>query len=152
MIRRPPRSTLFPYTTLFRSCKKLIVNNFSVYIYIYIISCSPIGRLRPHKYVMSLISYMNWKFVWVLIVSSLQKFLLPCFNLLGSAQPYIYIYERERERIKLLRHRQARCHSLHTFLVREREREIAKTDKQCATLYINSWSERERERQHNNEI
>src|SRR2546422_1793016 len=22
MIRRPPRSTLFPYTTLFRSCKK----------------------------------------------------------------------------------------------------------------------------------
>src|SRR5256885_11926390 len=23
MIRRPPRSTLFPYTTLFRSCKKL---------------------------------------------------------------------------------------------------------------------------------
>src|SRR5436305_6490855 len=23
MIRRPPRSTLFPYTTLFRSCQKL---------------------------------------------------------------------------------------------------------------------------------
>src|SRR5690349_24116599 len=23
MIRRPPRSTLFPYTTLFRSCKKM---------------------------------------------------------------------------------------------------------------------------------
>src|SRR5258708_30639657 len=23
MIRRPPRSTLFPYTTLFRSCKEL---------------------------------------------------------------------------------------------------------------------------------
>src|SRR5258708_17364678 len=23
MIRRPPRSTLFPYTTLFRSCRKL---------------------------------------------------------------------------------------------------------------------------------
>src|SRR2546430_12851123 len=25
MIRRPPRSTLFPYTTLFRSCAALIV-------------------------------------------------------------------------------------------------------------------------------
>src|SRR5690606_40722229 len=25
MIRRPPRSTLFPYTTLFRSCKPLMV-------------------------------------------------------------------------------------------------------------------------------
>src|SRR5947208_16092080 len=24
MIRRPPRSTLFPYTTLFRSCKNVI--------------------------------------------------------------------------------------------------------------------------------
>src|SRR2546430_13339368 len=24
MIRRPPRSTLFPYTTLFRSCGKLV--------------------------------------------------------------------------------------------------------------------------------
>ena len=25
MIRRPPRSTLFPYTTLFRSCAKTIL-------------------------------------------------------------------------------------------------------------------------------
>src|SRR5205823_11854443 len=25
MIRRPPRSTLFPYTTLFRSCCRLVV-------------------------------------------------------------------------------------------------------------------------------
>ena len=27
MIRRPPRSTLFPYTTLFRSNQDLFVNN-----------------------------------------------------------------------------------------------------------------------------
>src|SRR5260370_19808211 len=27
MIRRPPRSTLFPYTTLFRSLKRLTANN-----------------------------------------------------------------------------------------------------------------------------
>src|SRR2546421_4197252 len=27
MIRRPPRSTLFPYTTLFRSCLRGTVNN-----------------------------------------------------------------------------------------------------------------------------
>src|SRR3712207_8621140 len=26
MIRRPPRSTLFPYTTLFRSCRGEVVN------------------------------------------------------------------------------------------------------------------------------
>src|SRR2546428_6924231 len=26
MIRRPPRSTLFPYTTLFRSLRKLLMN------------------------------------------------------------------------------------------------------------------------------
>src|SRR2546422_7848766 len=27
MIRRPPRSTLFPYTTLFRSCARLGINS-----------------------------------------------------------------------------------------------------------------------------
>src|SRR2546422_11390390 len=30
MIRRPPRSTLFPYTTLFRSTAMLLVNAFQV--------------------------------------------------------------------------------------------------------------------------
>src|SRR2546430_7029466 len=29
MIRRPPRSTLFPYTTLFRSCRDRAVRSFS---------------------------------------------------------------------------------------------------------------------------
>src|SRR5258705_7455193 len=29
MIRRPPRSTLFPYTTLFRSMQNLTKNNYS---------------------------------------------------------------------------------------------------------------------------
>src|SRR3712207_8611424 len=29
MIRRPPRSTLFPYTTLFRSCPKLSLTLFA---------------------------------------------------------------------------------------------------------------------------
>src|SRR3712207_8193252 len=27
MIRRPPRSTLFPYTTLFRSAERIVVNH-----------------------------------------------------------------------------------------------------------------------------
>ena len=31
MIRPPPRSTLFPYTTLFRSLKQLQLNNFELY-------------------------------------------------------------------------------------------------------------------------
>src|SRR3989442_8807081 len=35
MIRRPPRSTLFPYTTLFRSI--LIIINKSMYVFIYCI-------------------------------------------------------------------------------------------------------------------
>src|SRR5260370_30288488 len=30
MIRRPPRSTLFPYTTLFRSLKSALSNRFSI--------------------------------------------------------------------------------------------------------------------------
>src|SRR5260221_8396521 len=34
MIRRPPRSTLFPYTTLFRSTKVLIVLSADVYGYV----------------------------------------------------------------------------------------------------------------------
>src|SRR2546430_11625262 len=29
MIRRPPRSTLFPYTTLFRSCSSVLVLRYS---------------------------------------------------------------------------------------------------------------------------
>src|SRR3712207_8097475 len=32
MIRRPPRSTLFPYTTLFRSCVLLFIKRSSPYI------------------------------------------------------------------------------------------------------------------------
>src|SRR3712207_8105461 len=35
MIRRPPRSTLFPYTTLFRSCSKLkCCTNYEVNSYV----------------------------------------------------------------------------------------------------------------------
>src|SRR3712207_7894507 len=35
MIRRPPRSTLFPYTTLFRSIsKRFLLNAFSVIFYL----------------------------------------------------------------------------------------------------------------------
>src|SRR5690554_7411191 len=33
MIRRPPRSTLFPYTTLFRSPKEKIITEKNEYIY-----------------------------------------------------------------------------------------------------------------------
>src|SRR5258708_14112762 len=38
MIRRPPRSTLFPYTTLFRSVKERLS----------VTACSTSGTLRPH--------------------------------------------------------------------------------------------------------
>src|SRR3712207_7705360 len=34
MIRRPPRSTLFPYTTLFRSVAALALNGVSLLVYV----------------------------------------------------------------------------------------------------------------------
>src|SRR2546425_6468352 len=37
MIRRPPRSTLFPYTTLFRSCRESVLSGLA----------SPASRLNP---------------------------------------------------------------------------------------------------------
>src|SRR2546429_5429653 len=45
MIRRPPRSTLFPYTTLFRSLGALLTSGL-------VVSAAPIhlrGRLRPSE-------------------------------------------------------------------------------------------------------
>src|SRR3989442_4820347 len=33
MIRRPPRSTLFPYTTLFRSADELVVNGVRIVVH-----------------------------------------------------------------------------------------------------------------------
>src|SRR2546426_3255640 len=52
MIRRPPRSTLFPYTTLFRSAKtgmamKNIVGTFTVPPARVLVSCSTEKRIRP---------------------------------------------------------------------------------------------------------
>src|SRR2546425_6999230 len=41
MIRRPPRSTLFPYTTLFRSCSR---NPSRLFLF-----CSGWGKPRPRK-------------------------------------------------------------------------------------------------------
>src|SRR2546422_7466579 len=42
MIRRPPRSTLFPYTTLFRSLKPLPPNHPSVF-------CAPCGNITTAR-------------------------------------------------------------------------------------------------------
>src|SRR3712207_6986775 len=33
MIRRPPRSTLFPYTTLFRSCHRRLISDVAVLLH-----------------------------------------------------------------------------------------------------------------------
>src|SRR5687768_18344643 len=44
MIRRPPRSTLFPYTTLFRSLKRFgLLEAFNMFSNMYL--------LVPHKYI-----------------------------------------------------------------------------------------------------
>src|SRR3712207_7410921 len=68
MIRRPPRSTLFPYTTLFRSHKKY---SFSFFIYILNIKI-PINanRFKPY-FIQNLYHFFN-------LVGSLQmNFLVP---------------------------------------------------------------------------
>src|SRR3989442_6435154 len=41
MIRRPPRSTLFPYTTLFRSANSVIENHPEVYLIVLLIDERP---------------------------------------------------------------------------------------------------------------
>src|SRR5690242_21287578 len=47
MIRRPPRSTLFPYTTLFRSLKRLAVNPSDVVDDDVVAGlCGPLDRLK----------------------------------------------------------------------------------------------------------
>src|SRR3712207_8675072 len=46
MIRRPPRSTLFPYTTLFRSAGNLRINNAYDYVH-QEVACA----LRKNKYI-----------------------------------------------------------------------------------------------------
>src|SRR5438874_6996052 len=43
MIRRPPRSTLFPYTTLFRSHKATVRNRRSVVRFVLIAECFNFG-------------------------------------------------------------------------------------------------------------
>src|SRR2546430_17680005 len=61
MIRRPPRSTLFPYTTLFRS-----IGNYWPYatsLYDYIHRAMPLGApgsLTPDE-VYSLVAYLLWR-------------------------------------------------------------------------------------------
>src|SRR3712207_6855061 len=50
MIRRPPRSTLFPYTTLFRSCRNSFIPWILILYQIYgLQTFSPILRLPFHS-------------------------------------------------------------------------------------------------------
>src|SRR5688572_30882648 len=44
MIRRPPRSTLFPYTTLFRSCRSVVSRILSLRDTGAIVSCGEVQR------------------------------------------------------------------------------------------------------------
>src|SRR6266568_5475216 len=47
MIRRPPRSTLFPYTTLFRSVD-ILVNNAALFAPLQETKCTDIDRSEEH--------------------------------------------------------------------------------------------------------
>src|SRR3712207_8189930 len=49
MIRRPPRSTLFPYTTLFRSRRRLIVALLFMGLAVLALSRRWSGALSPHR-------------------------------------------------------------------------------------------------------
>src|SRR5437868_12463253 len=46
MIRRPPRSTLFPYTTLFRSYRFGVITSHSIFYHEVMIESRVVGRLR----------------------------------------------------------------------------------------------------------
>src|SRR3712207_9433357 len=66
MIRRPPRSTLFPYTTLFRSAVKLTyVNNVS-----FIVSTAPLITT-----LLALALFKEFKAGWKLIAGSVLALL-----------------------------------------------------------------------------
>src|SRR5256885_16781550 len=46
MIRRPPRSTLFPYTTLFRSTRKVLVERVGIAVVVHVV---PAGEHLPDR-------------------------------------------------------------------------------------------------------
>src|SRR2546430_10340000 len=48
MIRRPPRSTLFPYTTLFRSVRHLATTEFQAHLHLVAVREKFLGRSEEH--------------------------------------------------------------------------------------------------------
>src|SRR5256885_4980704 len=50
MIRRPPRSTLFPYTTLFRSDEAFPVKHLRLGIHFGFIACLPTAAMNPEDH------------------------------------------------------------------------------------------------------
>src|SRR3712207_7622696 len=50
MIRRPPRSTLFPYTTLFRSFKKVYLSTLVLTFAVYCFPCCKLFFLSQHHF------------------------------------------------------------------------------------------------------
>src|SRR3712207_9578531 len=82
MIRRPPRSTLFPYTTLFRSLSRLFVNS-AIVLILYSESVIPgirtclnhTGIFFSSKYLASCIAFSE-----LAPVSHLDVFEFMCFR------------------------------------------------------------------------
>src|SRR5260221_3146915 len=67
MIRRPPRSTLFPYTTLFRS-KALAIGLFPLMLYFAVRRCiQAMNMVRPVAFALVTANLINLLFNWVLI-------------------------------------------------------------------------------------
>src|SRR2546430_12682286 len=59
MIRRPPRSTLFPYTTLFRSCSGGLVTNPGLHVAICVLDIPNWAVLRSEEHTSELQSQSN---------------------------------------------------------------------------------------------
>src|SRR5260370_10387595 len=59
MIRRPPRSTLFPYTTLFRSSPRARLRGFAAIAFIFSIISGALGILRSEEHTSELQSHLN---------------------------------------------------------------------------------------------
>src|SRR5256885_8608637 len=63
MIRRPPRSTLFPYTTLFRSNKfNIILEKVPSYHFVFFFVTILFYVYSSYHYSITLINYAGWNF------------------------------------------------------------------------------------------
>src|SRR2546430_9712368 len=90
MIRRPPRSTLFPYTTLFRSPAHRIVRNNLILGFLNLDQLAELGRLvRSEEHTSELQSQSN--LVCRLLLEKKNKTIAMSYTCVSCCKLYVYI-------------------------------------------------------------